>query len=420
MKTRFRGFGRLGSPRAMQVRSILIASAALISALADANDVPAAELLAPPIKAKSAIVVDEKSGKVLFEKSADAKRFPASTTKILTTLLLLENCNPDEAVVAPMDIEDVKDSSLHLKPGETIKAGEIAYGLMVRSANDGAYAVAIHIAGSVPEFATMMNERAKRIGCKSTHFTNPNGLHDPNHYSTARDLMMIAREAMKNPMFRQVAATRKHWIERDLNLEDQWLISKNHFLEHDPSTNGIKTGYTRPAGHCFVGSATRNGYRFISVILASDAWKDDHKALINWAFKYFERSVVAQRGQVVGSLAVSGGPAEGIPVKLSEPVYYAHRKGWEPQLKSVIEPQAGLRLPVEEGQKVGFATYSDGTGWSVRVPVFAAARVSPFLASTAGVGHPWTTLLFAGMLGAGAYALRKKARRYASHGRKTT
>jgi D-alanyl-D-alanine carboxypeptidase len=145
------------------------------------------------ITAESAIVIEASTGKVLFEKDADAKRYPASTTKIMTALLFLENVKPGEMITAPFDVEEVTGSSLHLKPYEQVPAEDVLYALLLRSANDAAYSVALHIGGSERRFAQMMTERAAAMGCTSTNFTNPHGLHDPQHYTTARDLAIIGR-----------------------------------------------------------------------------------------------------------------------------------------------------------------------------------------------------------------------------------
>jgi D-alanyl-D-alanine carboxypeptidase (penicillin-binding protein 5/6) len=388
-------------------RAILLLGAAITS-LSLASEPPS-------VSAKSAIVVDERSGKVLYSKAPDSRRFPASTTKILTALLLLEMCPPEERVVAPADIETITGSSLHLKPGEAVTARDMAYALIVRSANDGSYAVAVHLAGSVKEFARLMNERAAKIGCKNTHFTNASGLHDPMHYSSARDLSLIAREAMRNPEFRKVAATRKVQIGRSVNQEDVWLISKNKPLETDPTADGIKTGYTNPAGQCYVGSATRMGYRFITVVLASESWKEDHKALIDWAFQNYKRSLVASPGDVVGRVKVQDGPPGGVEAEVVESVFLAHRVDSKPAVTVRMEPTAGLAAPVAKGQPLGEAVFEDGDGWTFRAPVVAAKDADRRIALAQG-GPAWTFGLFALALGGGAYAMRRKSRRAASYG----
>jgi len=206
----------------------------------------------PDVTAASAIVVDADSGKVLYSKNADVPRYPASTTKVMTGLLLAENTEPEDTIVAPSDVEVVTGSKMHLKAGEEVSAHDMLYALMLRSANDGCYAVAMHLAGSVPAFSKMMNQRAQELGCTHTHFHNPNGLNDKEHLTTAHDLAIIAREAMKNERFADAVGTTEYTISRNINQEDTLMVNKDKLLLWDSSAEGIKTGWTIPAGHCFV------------------------------------------------------------------------------------------------------------------------------------------------------------------------
>lgn len=273
----------------------------------------------PDIYAKTAVVMDAQSGRVLWCREPEKRMFPASTTKILTTLLLLEQTHPDDVIVAPEDIKTVGEASLHLEPGEQLTAHHMALAMMVRSANDACYAVAKQLGGSLPAFADEMNARAQRIGCRNTHFVNPNGLHHPDHYTCALDLARIAREAMRNPEFRTLAKTPKVEIERSKNQQDRWLISKNHQLTKDLSCVGIKTGYTKPAGPCFVGAVDRNGWEVVTVVMNTIDWQADHRALADWAFQHFEpvRAVHAGQEFKIGEMKAS----------VAEPVEVAVRKG---------------------------------------------------------------------------------------------
>src|SRR5947209_8040193 len=241
------------------------------------------------VSASSAIVMDAQSGKVLWSKDPNTPRFPASTTKIMTAMLLIERCLPTDVITAPPGVDKVEGASLHLVPGEQLTAQEMLYGILLRSANDGCVAVAYHISGSVPAFVQLMNQRARELGCKNTHFDNPNGLNDDEHTISAMDLAIIARAAMQYPAFREAAGSRKHTLQRTVNTQDRFLTNHNKYLEMDSTADGIKTGWTRPAGHCYVGSATRNGYRVITVLLHSADWKQDHPKMLDWAFANHER-----------------------------------------------------------------------------------------------------------------------------------
>lgn len=238
------------------------------------------------IRAKAGIIVDAASGIVLWEKNPDAKMYPASTTKIMTGLLLIENTLPDDMIKAPRDVQSVGESSMNLVPGEKLSAVDLLTGIMLRSANDGAYAAAIHVAGSNKKFAAMMNERAAALGCSSTNFVNPHGLHHDQHYTSARDLAIIARAAMMNDQFRAVVRQPILSISRgDGGAEE--ISNRNRWLGADPSADGIKTGYTRKAGRCFVGSATRDGVQIITVQLNSTDWVADQPKMVDWAFANF-------------------------------------------------------------------------------------------------------------------------------------
>src|SRR5580704_7917858 len=193
----------------MRIRPILCGLLGLAALPVLGSDLPNLDVTAP-----SAIVISAETGQVLWSKDADTPRYPASTTKIMTALLLIERCKPDEIITAPKGIKTVGESSMHLEEGEQITAHDMLYALLLRSANDGCVAVADHISGSVPAFVAMMNARALELGCTHTHFDNPNGLNDTKHWTTAHDLALIAREAMTHPEFRDAAKTKKYQIHR--------------------------------------------------------------------------------------------------------------------------------------------------------------------------------------------------------------
>lgn len=333
------------------------------------------------IKAKSAVILDATTGKVLWSKDPDTPRYPASTTKIMTGLLLLEHTSRDDMITAPMDVEKVGESSMHLKPGEKVSARDMLYALMLRSANDGCYAVAVHVAGSVPEFSRMMNERAAAIGCTHTHFNNPNGLNDPKHTISARDLALIAREAMKNPLFEEVVRTPKYIIERSHNQKDTHMVSRNKWLRKDSSADGIKTGYTRPAGHCYVGSATRNGYRVITVILNSENWQKDHQQMLDWSYKNHERFTLAAQQGEVARVPIANGAVTTLPLGTAKPVETILKKSTIARVggHKAVEPKiaATLQAPIKKGQVVCHATIRDAEGFEQQVDLVALEDVAP-------------------------------------------
>jgi D-alanyl-D-alanine carboxypeptidase (penicillin-binding protein 5/6) len=251
---------------------------------------------------------------------------------------------------------------------------------MLRSANDGCYAVAVQIAGSVPGFSKMMNDRAMQIGCKNTHFNNPNGLNDPNHTISARDLALIAREAMKNPQFEEVVRTPKYVIERSLNQKDTHMISRNKWLRKDASADGIKTGYTRPAGHCYVGSATRDGYRVITVVMNSENWQKDHQQMLDWSFKNHERYTLAGRDGEVARVPVLNGAQTTVGLAAMQPVESILRRSTIARVggHKAVEPEIGksLQAPIRKGQVICQATIRDAEGFEQKVDLVALEDVA--------------------------------------------
>lgn len=221
----------------------------------------------------SYICIEADGGKVLDEYNADARKYPASTTKILTALVVLENVPSDMKFRVPDCAVGVEGSSIYLKRGEVVKVGDLLYGLMLRSGNDAAVALAVATAGTVERFAAMMNERARRAGARNSHFVNPHGLHDNDHYTTARDLALITAEAYRNEDFRRIVSTSSITVGEGENT--RVLYNKNKLLSQVEGANGVKTGYTTKSGKCLVGGAVKDGVQRISVVLGAtcDMWQ---------------------------------------------------------------------------------------------------------------------------------------------------
>jgi D-alanyl-D-alanine carboxypeptidase (penicillin-binding protein 5/6) len=380
------------------------------------------------VDSESAIVIDSVSGKILWSRNADEELYPASTTKIMTALLLLEHCKPDEIIEAPTDVQTVKEASMHLKPGERVRATDMLYALMLRSANDGCYAVANHISGSVAKFSDLMNERAKQIGCTHTHFDNPNGLNDKLHYTSAHDLALIAREAMKHPEFRDIVKTERTKINRGVNWKDLWMVNHDRLLKRDPTCDGIKTGWTIPAGHCFVGSATREGWRVITVVMKSKSWENDTEALFNWAFATYGMTDEVRAGQVVGTLAVHDGERPTVPLVANEEAYTLVKKadeqraatGYRNAEPALVAPPAErsfqvppfLAAPVVPNKPIGRLLLKDSDGFvqSVDVSPGQPVMTKPKLASVVPPAGRANFVIAAGLL-VGAFYVRGRSRR---------
>jgi serine-type D-Ala-D-Ala carboxypeptidase (penicillin-binding protein 5/6) len=233
--------------------------------------------------AESAAVIDSFTGDFLFLKNENAIQYPASSTKILTALLVIEAGDLDKLVTVDPSDTQVEPTKLDLTPGEQYTRRQLIYGLMLKSANDVAMALARDNAGSVEAFAEKMNRRAVELGATNSHFVNPNGLHDPSHYTTAHDLAFIARAAMEQPFFRQVVGTVYYTWNSPKGVVYQ-LRNHNRLLRHFAGCNGLKTGYTRAAQQVLVSSALREGHEVISVVLHTNKpgiWEDS-KALLTY------------------------------------------------------------------------------------------------------------------------------------------
>lgn len=313
----------------------------------------------PEIHAASAFLIDASSGQVLFARNADVQRPMASTTKIMTALVFCEHVPDDDTIItASKYASTISESSLHLKPGERLTAHDLLRAILLRSANDACVAAAEHVAGSVAAFATLMNQKAAELGCKHTHFANPNGLHNKQHYTCAHDLALITREALDCPRIDEAVRLTSCRIKRSIDKQD--LTMRNHsirFLKAYTGADGVKTGWTIPAGHCFVGSATRKGMRLIAVVLKSPDFVHETAQLLDFGFANYTPHLVAKKGTPSGTCAVIGGVTPTVPVTLERnlQVSLPHDQpvpAGAVELKVVARPQVA---PVTPGTVVGVA-----------------------------------------------------------------
>lgn len=316
------------------------------------------DLAKPPVvSARAAVLMDVDTGEILWEKNGTARNYPASTTKILTGLLLAEKTEPTD-VVTCLDpkIRQIEESSLHIQPWEKFTSKDLLYGVMLRSANDGAVVVAQHVGGSVAGFADLMNQRAREAGATDTHFTNPNGLHDPRHWTTARDLAFITRAALLNERFRDAVGTRRRVIARSKNQKDTVVESKaKKFYNTFPGANGVKTGYTRAAKYCFVGAATRDGRQLVGVILgARDNASGETMPLLSWGFRRFPTVTVARRDEPAGQVPVPRGVTPAVTVLPAKDVRVVQDVTQNAgSVTTEVRPRPGLTAPIAAGQEVG-------------------------------------------------------------------
>ncbi|MDE6182062.1 MAG: D-alanyl-D-alanine carboxypeptidase [Eubacteriales bacterium] len=269
--------------------------------------------------AQSAILIDAKTGRVLWGKNENEPLAMASTTKIMTAILAIEQGNLEDKVVVSKNATKAPPVKMFLKEGEEIKLKELLYALMMQSSNDAAVAIAEHISGDVETFCNMMTEKAKELGAKDTVFKTPNGLDSGDHHSTAYDMALIAKYAIQNQTFLEIINTRE--ISFKTNKSSYNIINKNRLLSEFNGANGIKTGYTGKAGHCFVGSATRGDLTLISVVLAS-GWGNkgkqqkwiDTKEILNYGFNNFKYETVLKATDCQDILNINKGYKETIPL----------------------------------------------------------------------------------------------------------
>ncbi len=302
------------------------------------------------VSAEYACVIERDSAEIVYSKNANVKYPMASTTKIMTALIALENSDMTDIVTASKNAASQEGSSIYLRANDRIHMEDLIYGLMLNSGNDAAVAIAEHIAGNTEEFAKMMTKRANEIGAVNTQFKNPNGLDADGHYTTAYDLALITREAMKNPTFREIVSTKSKKVTLENNGADIYLSNHNKMLKIYDGANGVKTGYTRATGRCLVSSAQRNDMNFIAVTLnAPNDWTD-HKNMLDYAFNGYERKTVLKKDDVIKTMQIQGGKLE---VGIENDVDITARKSGESTCEAVLHLSDSLKAPINKNEKVG-------------------------------------------------------------------
>ena len=319
------------------------------------------------ISAQSAIVMDGTTGQILYEKDADERSLIASTTKIMTALVVCEQCNVLDRVRIPKEAVGVEGSSMYLQEGEILTVQELLYGLMLSSGNDAAVALAIYCGGTVEGFAEMMNDKARVLGLQDTHFVNPHGLDAPDHHSTARDLAILGRYAMENPIFAQTVST------KNVRVGQRCLNNHNKLLWQVEGADGIKTGYTKAAGRILVSSATRDGRRVVTVTINDPNDWQDHAQLINDAFADYSIRKVVSAGDVLGTIEVIGGVKKKVRLVATEDFSYAMRPG---ETCEFLIPGTGfVYAPVAADGNAGFVYVTIGGKAVGKVPVAYAVTI---------------------------------------------
>jgi D-alanyl-D-alanine carboxypeptidase (penicillin-binding protein 5/6) len=322
--------------------------------------------------------MDAETGAVLAAQNADEKLPIASTTKIMTALLALERGNLDDRITISEEAAYQEGSSMYTSPGETYTLEELLYGLLLNSGNDAAWAIAEHISGSVPAFVEAMNQRARELGATNTHFSNPSGLPDPGHYSTARDLALITKAALARSDFRRIVSTKAQKVPWPVKGEEKLLVNHNRLLWRYEGADGVKTGYTTQARQCLVASATRDGQSLIAVVLRSEGnnvWTDAER-LLDYGFANFTTRTLVRAGEKFGAVKVKGGDMESVAVQAARGLTVTVPKEKSDELEKSVEITGELTAPVAAGHEVGEVIFTLAGEEIGRVPLVAAADVA--------------------------------------------
>ena len=352
---------------------------------------------APSIGCKAAYIADPVSGKVFFEKNAHEKMYPASTTKLLTALLVLENCSMEEtAVVSRQAVERVPEGYVraNLQPGEALTVYSLLQALLIPSANDAAFVLAEHVGGSVEAFAARSNERATELGCETLHFVNPNGIDNENHYCSAYDLFLIAKECQTYDVFNEIVQTKSFSLpatdkyqnnDRTFQNTNLLLLAGSYYMS---ACTGIKTGKTPLAGECLVASSTKDDLNLISVVLGGalsgkvNERFSDTKKLLEYVYDNYAFKLIADKSQLLGEVSVVNAVAdqEQLDVLIGTDIYTVAPNGiTADSIRAQVDIAEEIKAPVKQNQVLGTVTYRvDGLVYSTNLVAGHDVQKKPF------------------------------------------
>ncbi len=334
---------------------------------------PSKTVSALSVSAQYACVMDAQTGRVIYEKNAYSPHSMASTTKIMTALVALENSNLSDIVTVSKNAAGVEGTSLYLKPGEKIVMEDLLYGLLLQSGNDAAIAIAEHIAGSTQKFALLMTSRAKSIGAKNTVFKNPNGLDEDGHVTTAYDLALITQQALKNEIFSKIVATKSIKIKNGT----QTVTNHNKMLTMYSDCIGVKTGFTKKTGRCLVTAAERGGTKIIAVTLnAPDDW-NDHKNMLNYAFENSVCFPLFAAGMTVNSVTVKDGTQNTLELTAARDFYLSEDINTKFQNAQIsCKVPSYVTAPIKQGEEIGRAEIYYKDKLLDSIPLIAATDIT--------------------------------------------
>ncbi len=306
----------------------------------------------PSVSAKSAVLIEASSGSIIWSKNSDVRLPMASTTKIMTALVAIDNCDITKKVSVSPDAVGVEGSSIYLYPNEILTLEDLLYAMLLESANDAAAAIAIEVGGSIEGFAQMMNQKAIEIGLKDTNFDNPHGLDGETHYTTAYELAMIAKEAYSNETFKRIVSTYKKTIPLNETEGVRLLINHNKLLRSYDGATGIKTGFTKKSGRCLVSAAERDGLTFIAVTLnAPDDW-NDHRCMLDYGFSLYESKVLCDVGSFTYIMPVTGGMYDSIMLENTQKITLTLPR-YSSDIECRVELPQFAYAPISDGEDLG-------------------------------------------------------------------
>ena len=341
-----------------------------------------------PITAQAWILMDAESGRVLAAHEPDKRMFPASTTKTMTAMLAVESGKLDDITTISARPPQTGESSAFLLQNEKFALRDLVKAALIKSANDSCVAIAEAVSGNVPAFVNKMNARAHELGALNTHFVNPHGLHDPQHYTTARDLALIARHAIALPAFHDIVTTREATIHGNWKIgPTRYFYNRNRLLFRWDACDGIKTGYTRQAGNCLVAAATRRDeqgrdWRLIAVVMKSEnSWSDGYNLLQHEGFEKWQPQRVLEKSESLGVVQTAEGEVEAVT---GNELLVPLRAGEAEQLKKNVDllpkvtaesTDSAAREPIKRGDYLGRATISLNGHVIASTKAFAASEV---------------------------------------------
>lgn len=316
----------------------------------------------PKVDAQSAILMEAETGRILWEKNAYEPKAMASTTKIMTCILALEKGTLSDEVTVSEKAARAPQVKLSLRAGEKHCLGDLLYALMMKSSNDVAIVIAEHISGSVEAFCEEMTRKARELGAKSTVYKTPNGLDAEGHQSTAYDLALITRYAMKNPKFVEIINTKEITIPQEGNYRSFHLSNANRFLNEFSGANGVKTGYTGKAGYCFVGAVKQNGMQLISVVLASgwgargkeQKWTDT-KRVMKYGIENYQKVCLLEQEKIMTRIPVERAKESSVSLYSNGTVIYPIKEEEKSKARIELHVPKSIEAPIHKGQKLGTA-----------------------------------------------------------------